>query len=65
MGEVVVAHAQAIARLAGIHGVSAIGKGIAHIFQGAGGAKQFDLRVLGMLKLINAVVQRSDILAVF
>ena len=39
--EFVIAHAQAVARLAGVHGIGAIGEGITHVFQGAGGGEQF------------------------
>ncbi|MNJ30470.1 hypothetical protein D3C77_250690 [compost metagenome] len=39
--EFVVAHAQAVARLAGIHRVGAVGKGVAHVLQGAGRGEQF------------------------
>ncbi|MCY1177391.1 hypothetical protein D9M73_176970 [compost metagenome] len=39
--EFVVAHPQAVARLAGVHGIGAIGEGITHVFQGAGGGEQF------------------------
>ena len=39
--ELVVAHPQAVAWLAGIHRVGAIGEGIAHVAQGAGRGKQF------------------------
>ncbi len=43
--ELVVAHAQAVARLPGIDRVGAVGKGVAHGFQGAGGRQQFGARV--------------------
>jgi hypothetical protein len=36
--EFVVAHPQAVARLAGVHRIGAVGEGITHVFQGAGGA---------------------------
>ena len=39
--EIVVAHPQAVARLPGVDGIGAVGEGIAHAFQGAGGAQQF------------------------
>ncbi len=39
--EFVVAHPQAVARLAGVDGVGAVGEGVAHAFQRAGGAEQF------------------------
>ena len=35
--EIVIAHAQGVARLTGIHRICAIGKGVVHVFQGAGG----------------------------
>src|SRR5690606_12335738 len=43
MVELVVAHPQAIAWLTGIHRVSAIGEGIAHVFQGTGRRQQLGL----------------------
>ena len=39
--EFVVAHPQAVARLAGVHRVGAVGEGITHVFQGAGRGEQF------------------------
>ncbi len=39
--EFVVAHAQAVARLAGVYRIGAVGEGVAHVFQGAGGGEQF------------------------
>ena len=39
--EFVVAHPQAVARLAGVHRIGAVGEGISHVFQGAGGGEQF------------------------
>ncbi|MNE37562.1 hypothetical protein D3C80_1314170 [compost metagenome] len=41
MIEFIVAHAQAVARLPGVNGVSAVGEGIAHVLQRAGGGEQF------------------------
>ncbi|MNV45683.1 hypothetical protein D3C71_1374890 [compost metagenome] len=41
MIEFVVAHPQAVARLAGVHRIGAIGEGVTHVFQGAGGGEQF------------------------
>ncbi|MNE53030.1 hypothetical protein D3C80_1477300 [compost metagenome] len=43
MVEFVVAHPQAVARLAGVDRVGAIGKGVAHGLEGAGGGQQFGL----------------------
>ncbi|MCY1385007.1 hypothetical protein D9M69_733270 [compost metagenome] len=39
MVEFIVAHPQAVARLAGIHRIGTVGEGIAHVFQGAGGSQ--------------------------
>ena len=39
--EFVVAHPQAVARLACVHRVGAIGKGVTHVFQGAGRGEEF------------------------
>ncbi|CAD5378160.1 hypothetical protein OF001_U290019 [Pseudomonas sp. OF001] len=39
--ELVVAHPQAVARLPGVHRVGAVGEGVAHAFQRAGGGEQF------------------------
>ncbi len=39
--EVVLAHAQTVARLTGVHRVGAIGEGVAHSFEGAGRGQQF------------------------
>ncbi len=39
--EFVISHAQAVARLPGVHGIGAVGEGITHVFQGAGGGEQF------------------------
>jgi len=39
--ELVVAHAQAVARLTGVDGVGAIGEGVTHAFVAAGGREQF------------------------
>ena len=39
--EFVVAHPQAVARLTGVHRIGAVGEGITHVFQGAGGGEQF------------------------
>ncbi|MNE89530.1 hypothetical protein D3C80_1869420 [compost metagenome] len=41
--ELVVAHPQAVAWLAGVDGIGAIGEGVAQAFQGAGGGEQFGL----------------------
>ncbi|MNR54114.1 hypothetical protein D3C85_1742460 [compost metagenome] len=39
--EFIVAHPQAVARLAGVDGIGAIGEGIAHGLEGTGGGEQF------------------------
>ncbi|MNT20341.1 hypothetical protein D3C72_1556470 [compost metagenome] len=39
--ELVIAHPQAVARLAGIHRIGAVGEGVAHVLQGAGRGEQF------------------------
>ncbi len=39
--EFVIAHAQAVAWLARVHGIGAVGEGITHVFQRAGGGEQF------------------------
>ncbi|KWV87703.1 hypothetical protein PFLmoz3_02640 [Pseudomonas fluorescens] len=39
--ELVIAHPQAVARLAGVDRVGTVGEGVAHVFQGAGGSEQF------------------------
>lgn len=39
--ELVIAHPQAVARLPGVDGIGTVGKGITHVFQGAGGGEQF------------------------
>jgi hypothetical protein len=39
--EFVIAHPQAVARLAGVHRIGSVGEGITHVFQGAGGGEQF------------------------
>ena len=43
VGEFVAAHPQGIARRARVNGIRAIGEGVAHGFQGAGGGKEFDV----------------------
>ncbi|MNR38897.1 hypothetical protein D3C85_1570440 [compost metagenome] len=39
--EFVVAYPQAVARLAGVDGIGAVGEGVAHGLEGAGGGEQF------------------------
>ncbi|MOA31622.1 hypothetical protein D3C78_1527900 [compost metagenome] len=43
--EFIVAHPQAVARLAGVDGIGTIGEGVAQAFQRAGGGKQFGFEV--------------------
>ena len=43
VGKFVAAHPQGIARRARVNGIRAVGEGVAHSFQGAGGGKEFDV----------------------
>ncbi len=40
MVELIVTHPKAVTRLAGVDRIGAVGEGIAHVFQGAGGGEQ-------------------------
>src|SRR5690606_124553 len=58
--ELIVAHPQAVARLPGIHGVGAIGEGVAHGLEGPGGREQFGAKDAGHGKEPGWRTKRGD-----